>query len=1614
MNYLKGVVVLDSHTSSYLPRLGMVFVTLLFATSAIARTAPHQACGIEARNGYINTPQTFDVSRIASITVNNGPASAPACDGQSYIQHSNGDAGYFEWICQTHTLTSTRAFPGFPCPAVAGYRNQASNVIEFSTRPNGIGGTEFTASQNCVYHSQPLGHCPNGGEWDGVSAGLFRGERAARCVVGNFCADKTYQECPKTLVANPIDYRSGTKHEAMTDYSSGGEFPLIVSRSYSSAIFSVGGHWSFNFSGANNRSLHFPEAGSEEVVWVTSSDQTVLVFNSVNALDYTSDGDVVAQLDRLSNGWRLIDQHDRIEEFDNNGRITSVKNRNGRHHTYTYSDSSITVTDDVGRSITVTLDSLGNPLSIDLPGAVTLSYTYNANSLLSEVNYADGTTIQYHYEGTEARLLTGITDQRGVRYATFNYDSNNKAILSEHVGAVDSYSFLYDGLSSTVTNPLGKVTEHRFEEIQGGPKLKTSDRLDSPHCGASASAYAYDTNGFVSSTTDWEGNVTAFFKDSRGLSNTTTYAQGTPEEREVSTQWHSDYRIPEVVTEPGRETVYTFSPYDDPNYTARTVTDLVTGESRTWNYTYNELGQILSVDGPRGDATDTVTYSYYACSTGVECGQINTMTNGLGQTTTYNDYDVHGYPTRMTDANGVVTTMTYDLRQRLTSITTDGQATTIDYEPTGKVQRTTLPDGTFTEYVRDDANRLVAVFDGQGNRIDWTLDNAGNRLDEDIKDPNGTIRKSLHTDFDELSRMRQMIYAHGGTTQYEYDDNSNPITLTDADNRVSRSEYDALDRLIKEIDAIAGETLYTYDDRDNLESVTDPEGLTTTYTYNGFDEVVTEVSPDTGTTSYTYDSAGNMLTKTDARGVTATHSYDALNRVTGISYSDSSENIIYTYDQGQNAVGRLSGITDASGSTDYGYDARGNITSVTHTVNGEGYSQGYSYNGANRLIGMTYPSGREVSYGYDSSGRISQVNSLGEEGAETLADTITRLPFGPMESLTLGNGIDRQRSYDQDYRVTNLSDGSILVKGLGYSAVNNITAITDSVDSDLTQLFTYDDLDRLDFAVGNYGEDAYSYDGIGNRLSTSRDGQSESYSYGNSSHRLQSVAGQSYQYDAVGNTLDNGAISFAYNARNRLTAATVSGITTDYEHNALGQRVIKSSGSDETHYVYDLEGRLIAEAIGGSTTVEYAYLDGEPLVMWRDAPEEQPVELDTDADGTPDSVDLDDDNDGQTDADEATCGSDPLDSTSVSPDTDGDASLDCIDEDDDNDGVVDTTDAFPLDAAESGDADGDGIGDNADADDNNNGIDDAEEAIDTDGNGIPDITDTDDDNDGVEDTNDAFPLDGSQSTDGETTDTDGTGEPGNTGSGNSGAGNDINITEGSTNDFGSGFNVTFDYEVQAEDTQNGELHEWEIALGYTGGAQINNAWMSGYNGSVVTGDVNGDYVITNDGVGYTPTLSVGDTITFTVSGSGAGYNPEDFNIAFTSLDTPVTTATPGGGGDPVDTVVSGDATLANVNDWGSGFSATFECVLPGSGPINDYLIEFNYAGSATLTNSYMQGYGGGVTSGNIAPDGGYGIQPSGYVPPLNGGDTLSFVVQGSGSGFVEFDFGVECVVGGDE
>ena len=140
---------------------------------------------------------------------------------------------------------------------------------------------------------------------------------------------------------------------------------------------------------------------------------------------------------------------------------------------------------------------------------------------------------------------------------------------------------------------------------------------------------------------------------------------------------------------------------------------------------------------------------------------------------------------------------------------------------------------------------------------------------------------------------------------------------------------------------------------------------------------------------------------------------------------------------------------------------------------------------------------------------------------------------------------------------------------------------------------------------------------------------------------------------------------------------------------------------------------------------------------------------DIDGDGICASMDLDDDGDGWSDEEEQRCGygGEIAMANNFPPDMDGDGICDLLDEDDDGDGILDNVDIFPLNSAEWLDFDNDGTGDNEDTDDDNDQLSDISEIQ----NGT-DPYNRDTDADGTSDFIDSFPLDST-----ETVDSDGDG-----------------------------------------------------------------------------------------------------------------------------------------------------------------------------------------------------------------------------------------------------------------
>lgn len=273
-------------------------------------------------------------------------------------------------------------------------------------------------------------------------------------------------------------------------------------------------------------------------------------------------------------------------------------------------------------------------------------------------------------------------------------------------------------------------------------------------------------------------------------------------ERKTTTVWHPDWVLKTQEAEPKKITTWVYNGQPDPivggtascapstatlpdgkpiavlcNRYEQATTDstgalgvsaAVTGATRAWSFTYNQYGQVLTATTPKMSSTDmlshTTTYTYYSTTrfsgaVGQTMGDLQTVTNPLGQVTSYTAYDAAGRLLSSTDANGTVTTQTYSprgwlLAQTVTPATGSALTTTYTYYPTGLLQTATLPDATSLSYAYDDAHRLTDVTDGAGNHVHYVLDNVGNRTSEQFSDASGHLASTITRVFDALNRVQ--------------------------------------------------------------------------------------------------------------------------------------------------------------------------------------------------------------------------------------------------------------------------------------------------------------------------------------------------------------------------------------------------------------------------------------------------------------------------------------------------------------------------------------------------------------------------------------------------------------------------------------------------------------------------------------------------------------------------------------------------------------------------------------------------------------------------------------------------------------------------------------------
>ncbi|WP_353167202.1 RHS repeat-associated core domain-containing protein [Acinetobacter sp.] len=469
----------------------------------------------------------------------------------------------------------------------------------------------------------------------------------------------------------------------------------------------------------------------------------------------------------------------------------------------------------------------------------------------------------------------------------------------------------------------------------------------------------------------------------------------------------------------------------------------------------------------------------------------------------------------------------------------------------------------------------------------------------------GSVRYSKANQHNQLGWTTADLGNNGQNQRYEYDANGNVIKQTDSLGNITSYSYDSQGNISRESRSDGSSVTYSYDAFGQLANIKDAKGNITTYTYDGFGQLLSTNSPDTGVTQYQYDNDGNLIRLTRANNVITTYSYDALNR--RIKAQSGNHVQTWVYDNCRNGIGQLCATADGVTSTGYGYTKDGQLAVEIKTIAGVTYSTYWSYDNLGNLIGESRENdNNKVIYEYDQLNRVSAVKFKTGSAIQTIVNNVTYEPYGAIKSWTYGNGLSRQTSYDQDYRLTNINSQGVQNLSHRYNANNWMTQINNGLDGNKTTSYLYDALGQLNLASSAQYTERWQQDNNYNRTSRTGDNNAVTNYVLGQGNRLNSTTGaeaKSFSYDSVGNLTQKtgygGTANYTYDGFNRLKNVN-TGATVSYDYDVFNLRSRKSGSGGTINYIYSPDGRLLAESLlstsqDGSLAKTYIWLGGQPI-----------------------------------------------------------------------------------------------------------------------------------------------------------------------------------------------------------------------------------------------------------------------------------------------------------------------------------------------------------------------------------------------------------------------------------
>jgi RHS repeat-associated protein len=750
-----------------------------------------------------------------------------------------------------------------------------------------------------------------------------------------------------------------------------------------------------------------------------------------------------------------------VRTFDAQPKLTRIEQRSGdvivigtseiKHYA---NGANLTRAIVFGRDGLGRISAVWDPNSGGTNGHPSVKYLYDTDAgnlvqvhRLLDRNAGTYAVTKYRYDHPDfPHHITAIEDSRGISVARNLYDEWGKLVgIIDAAGKTNRFEHDLATRREVHYDRSGQPTVYGYD--LKGNITHTIDAL------SHTNQFLYDENDHLTNSVNALGHVTSFVNDANGnpLSATLPYPVGANAENYT--------------------THLTYNQFGDQTSVRLPSGGVITNEFNP------DTGLLLAVKDGSGNLISATVYN--------ELNLPKTETDTFGSL--HYVYDAMGNLAFMTNSLGQMTESGYDLNGNLTTLSENGQSSTIAY---------------------DAMNRETGADYGNGITVNYEHDGEG-----DWSTVEGPTLGHMERKMDEQGRLAGWETANGSTPGFAYDVNGRLEYETNSIGVVTRTAYNAVGWVTATTNLTTGSWVaHDYDAGGHRTVTTNAFGFTTRYDYypSGSLKAMTNAF---GTNVWLYTDAAGACSSCGSAGTVT----DPLNRTVeamqtpyGLPVStvwrsgslvssnfieylvgmtteeqEAEEYPVAITDEGNRTrrydyddLGRLYRATDLSGATwwtnhfdaesgaltnvlsptgetlGYTYDNLDNVKSIRF---GDGNSLTNFYNEENRLSGVRLPSGVAVTNFYDSAGRLTNSSS-------TIGETVT-LEYNGNDAVV--------KTTDPTGGTTNLYDAAGRLWGIDYPSGASVRYQLDVLDRiiGITNKAT---------AIGTAYVTQYQYDPIGN------------------------------------------------------------------------------------------------------------------------------------------------------------------------------------------------------------------------------------------------------------------------------------------------------------------------------------------------------------------------------------------------------------------------------------------------------------------------------------------------------------------------------------------------------